>query len=61
MKTYTYAVVIEEGNDEFWEQITAGGKSGCDDLRQEIQDALLERGFASGVYLQSYRDKMSLA
>ena len=61
MKTYTYTVVIEEGRDEFWEEITAGGKSGCDELRAEIQDAIRERGFATGVYLQSYKDKMHLA
>jgi len=61
MKIYTYTVVIEEGRDEFWELITAGGNSGCDEIRTEIQDALQERGFASAVYLHSFSDKINLA
>jgi hypothetical protein len=39
MKRYVYQVVIEEGNDEYWE--TLEGKSGCDEIQQLIQEAVL--------------------
>ena len=61
MKTYSFLVVIEEGGDEFWEEVTAGDKSGCDEVRTEILEALQDRGFVSRVSLHSYKDKISLA
>jgi hypothetical protein len=61
MKTYTFEVVIEEGNDEFWEEITAGGNSGCDNVRNEIVIALSTFGFESSVRLVAYSDELLLA
>lgn len=43
-KTYTIRVTIREGNDEFWDGLR--GKSGCDDVVQEVRAALAEHGFA---------------
>ena len=34
MKKYTFEVVIYEGNDESWEEITAAGKTGCDEDKE---------------------------
>ena len=39
MKKYTLELVVNEGNDEFWEQIADNGKTGCD----EILDAITEQ------------------
>ena len=33
MKRYTFEIVVTEGNDEFWEEATAEGKTGCDDAQ----------------------------
>lgn len=43
LKTYTISVTIQEGSDEFWESLR--GKSGCDEVVQEVIDALAERGY----------------
>lgn len=56
MKTYTFELVIEEGNDEFWETITANGDSGCDAVRNEILDTLSWKGFGCSVRLLGYSD-----
>ena len=39
MKEYTFKLVINEGNDEFWEAINKKG-TGCDDVLQEISNWL---------------------
>ena len=38
MKKYTFEIVVNEGNDEFWEGIA--DKSGCDEVRDLLVDAL---------------------
>ena len=30
MKRYTFELIVNEQSDEFWEEITQDGKSGCD-------------------------------
>jgi hypothetical protein len=40
MKRYFIEVVIEERLDEFWEEITANGKTGCDELLNVINEEL---------------------
>jgi len=38
MKKYTVQIEIEEGNDEFWEEITDYNKrSGCDELIEGLK------------------------
>jgi hypothetical protein len=44
LKTYTISVTIQEGQDEFWEDLD--GKSGCDEVVEEVRRCLAERGFA---------------
>lgn len=46
MKEYTFELVVFEGNDEFWENIS--NKSGCDEVREEITNALADHGFFVG-------------
>lgn len=40
MKTYRIEIVIQEGNDEFWEQVTADGKSGVDEVLDVVKTSL---------------------
>ena len=58
MKTYTFEVTVEEGCDEFWESITTGGNSGCDEVRKEILDKLTWAGFECAVRLVAYSDDL---
>lgn len=43
MKVYEFKLLIEEGNDEFWEELE--GKSGCDEVRELLLAMLAEYGF----------------
>ena len=40
MKTYTFELIIKEGSDEFWDEITSNGKIGCEEILEEIKDKL---------------------
>lgn len=44
MKRYTFEIVVEEGNDEFWESLE--GKSGCDEVKAMIVSQLFEIGLS---------------
>jgi predicted ATP-grasp superfamily ATP-dependent carboligase len=57
MKRYTFEFVITEGNSEFWEELLAEGKTGCDELLEQFKDALAEHGFDPEVKLIKYEDK----
>lgn len=45
LKTYTLSVTIQEGNDEFWDDLRAQGSTGCDAVVGTIKDALAAHGF----------------
>ncbi len=55
MKRYTIQVTIEEGSDEFWEEVTADGKTGCDELLEAIRQELFN--WSAEVKLVNYEDK----
>ncbi len=46
MKTYTFKLVVKEGNDEFWEAIK--GKPACEEVKAAIQGALEDNGWFCG-------------
>lgn len=56
MKTYTIEIVINEGSDEFWENICTDDKTGCDEvleaIKVEVQDYSPE-----SVTLKKFEDK----
>ena len=56
MKTYTIEIVIQEGSDEFWEEITADGKTGCDEVLESIKGEI-QNYFPESVRLVSFTDK----
>jgi len=56
MKTYTFEIVIEEGSDEFWEEITADNRTGCDAVLEHVQTNLAHC-FPESVRLIKFEDK----
>lgn len=40
MKKYVFEVIVEEGNDEFWENLEKTGSTGCEDIFTELVDAI---------------------
>ena len=56
MKEYTFEIIIEEGSDEWWEEITADGKSGCDEVLQNIKEKVAY-DFPNSVKLIKFEDK----
>ena len=55
MKTYTFEIVIEEGSDEWWEEITAEDKSGCDEVLAEVKEKVAYL-FPESVKLTKFED-----
>lgn len=43
MKKYKFEVIINEGNDEFWESIS--NKTGCDEVLELVEESLIDKGF----------------
>ena len=56
MKRYTFEIVIEEGSDEWWEEITADGKSGCNEVLADIKEKMAY-GFPESVKLIKFEDE----
>ena len=57
MKQYTIQLVITEGSDEFWEEATADGKSGCDDVLEIVKNVMWNEGLEPDIKLIKYEDK----
>lgn len=45
LKTYTLSVTVQEGSDEFWDEINAKDTTGCDAVLGTIKDVLASSGF----------------
>lgn len=63
LKTYTLSVTIQEGNDEFWDQIRAQDTTGCDAVVGTIRDALSAHGFdipGCHVRLERFEERLPL-
>ena len=56
MKRYTIEIVIEEGSDEFWEDICADGKTGCDELLKAIREEV-QNYFPESVTITKFENK----
>ena len=58
MKTYTFEVIVREGDDEFWENIKG---TGCDEVFTLLDNLLFNGGFSygddCGLKLVKYEDK----
>ena len=61
MKTYTFEVVIHEGNDEFWEEINEQNVTGCEAVKNIIDVALSQHGLFDGdnceIKLKKFEDE----
>ena len=45
MKQYTFEIIIDEENDDFWNDIAKSKKSGCDEVQELITTGLSNCGF----------------
>lgn len=43
MKKYTFELIIHEGSDEFWDELSE--KSGCDEITEFIKNLLEDEGW----------------
>jgi hypothetical protein len=58
MKRYVYQIIIEEGNDEFWESVEHNPGQGIEDLHTMITECLAGTGLDDAeVRLIEYTDK----
>ena len=56
MKIYTFEVVIKEGNDEWWEELNKSGKTGCEEILEDLEGTLDAVGLDVKVRLIKYED-----
>lgn len=58
MKRYVFQIIIEEGNDEFWEGVEQNPGQGIEDLHVMIRECLAHSGLDdSEIRLIEYTDK----
>ena len=57
MKQYTFEVTVNEQSDEWWEEITADGKSGCDEVLEFVKQELIGAHMDVDIRLTDYADK----
>jgi hypothetical protein len=58
MKRYKFEIIIEEGNDEFWEEVEQNPGKGIEDLHTMIRECLSSTGLDEAeVRLTEYTDK----
>jgi hypothetical protein len=57
MKKYVFEVIIEEGNDEFWEDITSRGVTGCDEVAEIVANTFSGEGWEPYIKLIRFEDK----
>lgn len=55
MKRYTFELIVNEQSDEFFEEITKDGKSGCDEVLDVIKEEL--QNYDIEIKLTGYTDK----
>jgi len=53
MKRYIFEVVMEEANDEWWEELVG---SGCNELEVELQECIGNHPYISSIVLKSFTD-----
>lgn len=57
MKRYVFRIIIEEGNDEFWESVEQNPGKGIEDLHTMITECLANTGlYDAEVRLIEYTD-----
>lgn len=44
MKKYTFELVIDEGNDHFWDSLKESNSTGCDDVTAMVSELLEDGG-----------------
>lgn len=49
MKKYTFKVVVDEGNDEYWEKLLDEKVSGCDEITAYVTDAIANGDSTAGM------------
>lgn len=57
MKRYTFELIVTEGNDEGWEEMTKDGKTGCDEVLEMVKNELYNIGLDVDIKLTKYEDK----
>lgn len=58
MKRFVFQIIIEEGNDEFWEEVNANPGKGVEDLHIMLRECLSHAGMDdSDIRLVEYTDK----
>lgn len=56
MKRYVFEVVIYEGSDEFWEEITDQNSTGCDEVKDLVYESFRNHGLEPDIKLVAYTD-----
>lgn len=59
MKKYVFEIVITEGSDEFWEELQAEGKSGCDELTEMLKESIPLNTYDPEITLKAYTNDES--